>query len=741
MAEGRRMFQVFAARMFEQRVLTAYREKVARERQQKLIEELEEEDRLDNQREAKKARDSAKKKEKKRLAKLAKDEEKARKEAEKAAQEAEARALEERKQEEQRQRKEEQRKKREAEKKAQEEERLRKEADRQKKAQQERERQAEVERKQREAKEKEKKKRQEAQKKEREEREAREKEVREQRQKEERRRKAKEEETRRQKEAAAKGDREAKDKAENLQSRRPPVAMPPGLHPQGSSSTQSPHFAVATPIVPKAPTPARPRQASQQGHSHGSSPRSQQAVTDTSLSSNSPVSGVPVQTPLPSLAMGKPQMQQPQLHHPQPSAPMSPLNQTGRQNFPFNYSMQGMHSGHPPPPGMLPNMMPQHPNYPSGPMAGQYRGFGFPNNMPFPPGMNGRGPYPVRQGSNTMQFPAQGPMQPPGTINQSAVRDPARNQPHSRQPSGSLDRQTDSTNAPQPIGRPAPIGPSSTTPDKQGKRKSVDLDVDNVATQLGSKALLEDSDEPLSAGSPNELPKQSSLPPGSGRVPSFTGFADPIQKHDAFNLGPNTPQTNAWGFGTSPGGSSTWGPSPPGLKPGLGQGGWPTAPSNGPAGAFGMGSSLHRPHHASRPAMIRVLAAQACQQLGPSGFHPIHAVLNQVSQIKPAHEPPVQMTEILEILDTEGNHQNGGGAFSVQGDSTQTEVRFDSEDNSTVAATSAVLNAPGGPSQLGGRGLGVGGLGDIGSPVIGHGQMFLPPHHPPGFGGIGSNRT
>ncbi|KAG9771800.1 hypothetical protein KCU95_g15421, partial [Aureobasidium melanogenum] len=36
MEEGRRMFQIFAARMFEQRVLTAYREKVAAERQQKL---------------------------------------------------------------------------------------------------------------------------------------------------------------------------------------------------------------------------------------------------------------------------------------------------------------------------------------------------------------------------------------------------------------------------------------------------------------------------------------------------------------------------------------------------------------------------------------------------------------------------------------------------------------------------------------------------------------------------------
>jgi len=40
--EGKRMFQMFAAKMFEQRVLTAYREKVAEEKQRKLIEEEEE---------------------------------------------------------------------------------------------------------------------------------------------------------------------------------------------------------------------------------------------------------------------------------------------------------------------------------------------------------------------------------------------------------------------------------------------------------------------------------------------------------------------------------------------------------------------------------------------------------------------------------------------------------------------------------------------------------------------------
>lgn len=87
MEEGRRMFQIFAARMFEQRVLTAYREKVsfscaswysvrsgidcglvikvASERQKQLLRELEEEERLAEEKELKKAKENQKKKDKK----------------------------------------------------------------------------------------------------------------------------------------------------------------------------------------------------------------------------------------------------------------------------------------------------------------------------------------------------------------------------------------------------------------------------------------------------------------------------------------------------------------------------------------------------------------------------------------------------------------------------------------------------------------------------------------------------
>lgn len=61
------MFQIFAARMFEQRVLQAYREKVAQERQLQLLRELEDEEGAAKAKEEKKAIENQKKKEKRRF--------------------------------------------------------------------------------------------------------------------------------------------------------------------------------------------------------------------------------------------------------------------------------------------------------------------------------------------------------------------------------------------------------------------------------------------------------------------------------------------------------------------------------------------------------------------------------------------------------------------------------------------------------------------------------------------------
>jgi chemotaxis protein histidine kinase CheA len=713
MEEGRRMFQIFAARMFEQRVLTAYREKVARERQRKLIEELEEETRLDTQREAKKAKEAAKKKEKKKMQKQAKDEEKAKKEAERIAQEAAARAIEEQKLEEQRQRKEEQRKKREAEKKAVEEDRLKKEAERQKKAQDERERQQELERKQREAKEKEKKKREEARKKEREDKDTREREARDRKVKEEQQRKTLQEQAKKAKEAAATAEKETRERTRQEEqarqnSKRPPVAVPPGLHPAHPSVLQSPQFQVATPIMPaKAPTPARPRQPSQQGpQSHSSSPPSQQAgTTETTLSSTHSSASIAIpHPPVPANAQGKQQGQNPPLHHPQPSAPLSPLSSQTRSNQP-PHGYNGM-PGHPvngtAPAGlgMMPGMMPQMLMYQGPPVGGPHRGYGPPNGLPFPPGMNG-----------TRQF-VPGPtghFQPPTSMAPSAPiaqKQPQKSQSHSRQQSASLDRVADSANQPTPISRPVPIGQSSTsTPDKKENRKVSDPEVEQLAAQLGSKALLDDSDIPLSATSSDHMSAPGA--PGSGRAP-FSNFPD--SKHDAF-------QSGNWGaFSPNPGfaGPPNWGT--PGLTPKQG-GGWPShhQPS---ANAFGIiGGGVHATHrpHASRPVAIRLMVAEACKKLSATpgtsndGFHPAQFLLRQIEQMKPPHETAISLNEMLEICDTEGNPQNGGGNFVVRMDSFQGQsVKFEPADGTGNKRS----------------------VGDIGSPMVAHSQLAT-------FGGIG----
>lgn len=75
MEEGRRMFQIFAARMFEQRVLHAYKQSVAAQVKAELQQMEEEKKVLDLEKEAREEQKRERKKEKKRIAKAAKDEE------------------------------------------------------------------------------------------------------------------------------------------------------------------------------------------------------------------------------------------------------------------------------------------------------------------------------------------------------------------------------------------------------------------------------------------------------------------------------------------------------------------------------------------------------------------------------------------------------------------------------------------------------------------------------------------
>ena len=569
MEEGRRMFQIFAARMFEQRVLTAYREKVARERQEKLLEELAEESRLDTQREAKKAKEAQKKKDKKRQQKQAKDEEKAKREADKAAEEAAAKAVEEKKIEEQRQKKEEQRKKKEAEKKAQDEERLRKEAEKLKRQQEVREQQLETERKQREQKEREKKKREEIKKKEREEREAKEREIREKKERDAGERKERDAKAKAEKDTRDRVKREeqiARQAAQTVPTPAPPlkrnptstaVPIPPGLHPQQTpSSHASPHLQVATPVIPKAPTPARPRQASFQG-SHNSSPNLAQVPsgsTTGSLSNAAPQQQATAPPPPQAKVASLPSS----LQQPQPIPALPPLNAppgmtpqpfTGvaasptmmGNNFPMTYgpAMPGMMQRAPL--GHEASMYPHQPPF-SGP---QYRtNFVPPNGLPFPPGMNGMRPVPHTRGTQMESPTIQAPIGPGTVINTNInaqygiARSTMPSHSHSRNTSASFEKsvfETPSTTAQtQPIARPAPIQrPASVAPHQQGEEnhESLTSEIDDLSSHLGSSALLDDTDVPLNPTA-DDLRRGSIAPggPRSGRLGFGASpmFPDPV---------------------------------------------------------------------------------------------------------------------------------------------------------------------------------------------------------------------
>lgn len=247
--QGWRMFQIFAARILEQRVLQAYRERVAQERQWQLLRELEEEESNEKAREAKRAKENQRKKDKKRQLKQQKEEERLRREQEKAAEEAAAREAERKRQEEERQKREAARKEAER-KEAERKEAARKEAERKRKEAERRE----AERKEAERKEAERK---EAERKEAEKR-------------EERKRQA-EERKRRNQERRQRGKREAA-----VDTTPPPPASAPASAPASTpgatSATSAPSAAApasatsATSAAPATPTtPPTPVQAKHDG--------------------------------------------------------------------------------------------------------------------------------------------------------------------------------------------------------------------------------------------------------------------------------------------------------------------------------------------------------------------------------------------------------------------------------------------------------------------------------------------
>ncbi|KAK3187309.1 Stress response protein nst1 [Lecanicillium sp. MT-2017a] len=647
MEEGRRMFQIFAARMFEQRVLSAYKEKVAKERQQRLLEELEEESRQVDEQKAKKAKNAQKKKDKAAQRKQALAEEKARKEAEKAADEAARAEAEAKRIAEQKQKNEEKRKQKEAQRKAEEDARLKKEADRLRRVHEQREKQAEQERKAREAKEREKKAKEEQRQKE--------KEAREQREREAQERKDKQERDKREKEArAAKAQKsaqeatEAKAKARDAgqkstaipglvpsqvhvakRGQQHPVTVPTVLpqHPPNPASYASPKVPVATPALPKAPTPVRPRAPSQQDagfaaagrspslSSHSNTPAhtspgsiGQERKSSFGASSGVPPSGLSVSPPGPSSAFGSQPFQ---------GAPL------GMQQPP------GL--GHHAPPGFG-NRMSQDPIFPSGLRPA-------PGMMMSPSGMNG----PAGRGM------APGPMGPPGFPSGADQFSQGYGLPkdippatHARQ--GSFDSPGSMA---QPIGRPAPIGRPGSTSHGRG------TDEDEEAKHLGSRALLED-DEPLEADvNPGSMRNH---PPGLSR-----GFPGSPFMDNAFPMGHN-PWAPASGTGQG---------FPP---PGFGNPGWgaPSMPPGFTVGSPGAGMGSMRTSAQPRHVAVRLMLCKACKDLSSAGncdsegFTDLSSVRAQVEA--QSGDASITAQDLMNLCDTEGSSSNGGGTFDVRRD-------------------------------------------------------------------------
>lgn len=256
---------------------------------------------------------------------------------------------------------------------------------------------------------------------------------------------------------------------------------------------------------------------------------------------------------------------------------------------------------------------------------------------------------------------------------------------HSRQGSGSFERLSNVESpiaAPQaqPIQRPAPIQrPSSVKPGEDPRGG----DVDELASHLGSKALLDDEDDIP------ELPDQrrpSLQQHGSVRAPSF-GFAD-------------IPGSQYGSFG-GPGGGSIWGTPPlQGFAPGATWGHSPTSNIfNSPFSARGHERNANEP----RIVWLRRTICAACKTLAPrsadpEGYVDAAEVHRQVEASRTALEPSVSMDEMKEACDIlDVTQTNGGGSLEYK------------EDNGRLSYIKFSDSAPAPPA-----------LGEIGSPIPSH---------------------
>lgn len=676
MEEGRRMFQIFAARMFESRVLDAYREKVAKERQLQLVAEEEEEERKREALKEKKAREAQKKKEKAAQKKAAAAEEKARKDAEKAAEEEAQRQAEAEKAEEARVKAEEKRKKKEAVKKAEDDERARKDAEKQR----QRQLQLDQERKAKEAREREKKVREEKLQKEKETREQKEREaleLKERREAEKRHQETKSTTTENKSSPKQKPPEERATKKAAVPVATP-VTKPLPMRPANSTTNPalpvlpqqppaatfaSPKPPVATPALPKAPIQMRPRQASQQDAPFVPTTSS---VSETTSLSHSPAGNTPIPSSPGYSAPASHRGSIASHHSATISQTMSPLQPNMAR---FAQSTQ---------PSQL-NMPPGIMNFPPAPQHMAPPGFGNPMFAPVPPGYRpppgmappGLSSPMLNRGFSVPVAPPGFPQPLPDPIGIFSGRGSYDTTPgaHSRQPSGGVDPPM--PHSAQPIVRPTPIGrPASVV---QGQRPPIAIPSataskggDELESNLGSSALLDDSDDVAALPEFGSAPRRGYAAPGRQQgFPSYPPFGDPGLLQQSQPL-----------WGTSPiqsSGFSHFVQSPP-PPPGLGgptAGGWPMA---SPVPPFSM--PIGRPVPSQQPVNVaRQKICQIFQNLtnSPSRdsrqmFVPPHTVLERLiasGEANPLGSGPLTEDGLVILCELEGTAVNGGGNFDI----------------------------------------------------------------------------
>jgi len=699
--------------MFEQRVLTAYREKVASDRQARLLQELEEEDKASAQKDAKKVKDAEKKKNKKAVAKQMKAAKDAKKEAEKLAEELAAREAADRKLEEQRIRKEEAKKKREAEKSAQEQEKAKKEQAKSQQKLDAQKKQAEQEQKARDAK------------------------LEKQRVKDEESKKKRDEQE--VKDIAATQNSKVVEEQTQEAYKSNPVLSPPEalkrpsqpIFPPGLANTKpaSPSVAIATPVLPKANTAVTLNGRARQMSEHGA-PTISPTVNSPLLAvqkRQSPPSNnqrsLPIMPSNPQRSVHVHQLQQPiiptmmqQQHHmPLQAAPgMIPPFQSefgqslfNGNNIPLPYERQPM-----------PPFPPQHQT--SLPSADHFRApFSAASPITGLASINAR-VNDVPPGFQALQQHVGLPLQPPGL---SRNRAPTN---HNRQPSIDEINPLQSESSLLPIAKPTPIQrPTSVNPNQDILVSKSKVDIDESNKHLGSSALLDDADdEPMF---PMAALRRTSNPVGnfrSGSMPFGGSSLYPTGKLVQPRLDNFGSVSGSWSS------TSAFGPSPVTMT---NNNHWGTSlTSNSPSTTSAWSSnpfppSMRQGNNANRARSVRLAMCKACRILTSNSttgneFHDVALILQQIDRSQSLDVLP-QLDEIQDICETEGDAYNGGGLLHLRKSGQNFAIKFETDNNFIDHNTTP---------QLGRMMPNMSGLGDIGS---------LPPNYIPGVGNTGSRST